>query len=97
MKFPLETLSELRYLKPGEEMDGLTLMEIRDVDQRRWVMRKSMVFQSDGHFYLAKYEQGLTEDQDMSTEEEFDCYDDEVECVEVFPYEHVETRYRTNG
>lgn len=89
--FPLETLSELRW---SEEVDGLTRVGTFVEGQSRWTSRRLLVFKADDTLYGVNYEEGLTENQDMTTEEVFNCYDEDCECFEVEPYEYTETRYR---
>lgn len=94
MKFPLEVLSELRWVKPGKAIDGLTLVETQMTGNRRWVIEWVMVFEYEGKFYSVGYDVGATEMQDMTDEDEFGCWgSDEVECIEVVPAVYKVTKY----
>jgi hypothetical protein len=49
------------------------------VDNSRWSIYHSIIFEYDGKFYQTSYSVGATECQDESPWE----YEDEVECIEV--------------
>lgn len=60
------------------------------MDTSRWSTHYTLIFKKDGKYYQTSYSVGATESQDERPWE----YEDEVECVEVEPYEKTVIDYR---
>ena len=86
MKFKKEFLMDELDLPWGKE----NVIVDKCVDHRRWVSQHELIFKHGDKFYRTFYKMGLTECQE---DRPWD-YDDEVECVEVEPFEEVITSYR---
>lgn len=88
---PAECARELLYAK---SVGGVQRVTITDDDTSRWTSYHSLVVTFDdepGKFFMALYEQGLTESQDIQP------FEDELEVTfrEVEPYQVTTTAYRT--
>ena len=60
------------------------------IDNSRWSIHYNLIFKKDDKYYQTTYSRGATESQDEGPWE----YEDEVECVEVEPYEKTVIDYR---
>lgn len=89
MKFPKIDLKELIY----GSFDGYEVVEEPKIyDTSRWSNWYSMVFKYNDKFYQTSYSVGATESQDESP---YEYDDDEIDCIEVEPYEEIVIKYRT--
>lgn len=60
-------------------------------DNSRWSLEYEMIFKFKDKYYRTWYERGATECQD---ERPYEYDDDEIEVVEVEPFEETVTSYR---
>jgi hypothetical protein len=86
-KFPKKDLIELLY---GGKVDDLKLIQDEIVDNSRWSIIHSMVFEHSGVLYQTDYSVGATEQQNESA---FEYDDDEIDCVVVKGVETVVIEY----
>ena len=63
-----------------EIIDSPKVIKDEIIDNTRWSIIHSLIFEHEGRFYRTGYSVGATEYQD---EQPFDYYDDGVECWEV--------------
>ncbi len=94
--FPKEMMQEVVGMSPSERYSDIPLVMIKETitDTGRWTITYEAVIQdlTDGKFYKIWYSRGATEMQDESP---FEYDGDEIECVEVEPFQKTVTRYRT--
>ena len=67
------------------DAEGTEIVVNEIFDTSRWSTHHSLIFKKDGKYYRTSYSRGATEQQDESPWE----YEDNVECVEVEPYEKI--------
>lgn len=74
-----------------ENLDNTEILVDDIIDNSRWSIMHLFIFKyTDGKIYETTYSIGATESQDERPWE----YEDEVECVEVEPYEKMVIDYR---
>jgi hypothetical protein len=91
MKFPAEFLTDLIWLKEGEDYRGTRCVQNKLVDTTRWAEVWQLVFEHEGKYYKTFYELPATEMQEGI--DPFDDYE-EVNCVEVHPHPVTIIEYR---
>lgn len=72
------------------DVEGVEIVVNEIFDTSRWSTHHSLIFKKDGRYYRTSYSRGATEQQDEGPWE----YEDQVECVEVEPYEKTVIEYR---
>ena len=72
------------------DAEGTEIIVDERFDTSRWSTHHSLIFKKDDKYYRTSYSRGATEQQDEGPWE----YEDEVECVEVEPYEKTVIDYR---
>ena len=80
----------MKFSKEFLQDDGGETVYDKIIGTRRWSVDHERVFSYEGRFYLTRYSEGATESQD---ERPYEYEDDEIECVEVFPFEKTVTVY----
>lgn len=73
-----------------DDAEDAEIIENEIIDTSRWSTHYRLIFKKDYKYYQTFYSQGATESQDERPWE----YEDEVECVEVEPYEKMVIEYR---
>jgi hypothetical protein len=91
-KFGLTDARDYAFSLEGHSFDGFTVVRNKQVDSSRWYAIYELVLSEDGtnRFWATKYEQGLTEMQDI---EPFEDEGDEVLFTQVYPHEITVVRF----
>ncbi len=88
MKFAKETLQNALW----DDEDGFETVVNKITGTSRWSVNYQWIFKYQDKFYQTYYSTGATEYQEESP---FEYEGDEIECVEVVPYEKTIIAYKT--
>jgi hypothetical protein len=89
LKFAKEFLVDLAW--ETHDDDIVTIMSSEAIGKTRWKIQHELIFKFEDKFYQTFFEMPATEMQDCGP---YEFEDDEIECVEVEPYEVTITKYR---